>query len=162
MIRGWISLGSNIEREQNIRSALSALTTQLGDLICSGVYESDAIGFEGSNFYNMVVGFDSTEDVFTIAGILKKIETEQGRTRNAQKFSSRTLDLDLILYGDLLLNEARLKLPREDILKYAFVLQPLAEVAPTLRHPVNHKNYAELWAAFDKSTLMQQLIDFPH
>jgi 2-amino-4-hydroxy-6-hydroxymethyldihydropteridine diphosphokinase len=158
MARIWISLGSNIEREHNIRSALSSLAAQFDHLIHSSLYESDAVGFDGPGFYNMVVGCDSAEDVLTTAKILKRIEVEHGRTWHCQKFSPRTLDLDLILYDDLILDQEHLKLPRKDILEYAFVLEPLAEIAPYLRHPITHQSYSKLWAEFDKSNLIQQVL----
>ena len=93
-----------------------------------------------------------------IARLCRAIEERHGRTRNSQKFSSRTLDVDLILYGDVCLEEASLHLPRDEITRYAFVLEPLAEIAPEHRHPVTRKTYAELWANFDKTGLEQTAI----
>jgi len=131
-------------------------------LIVSSTFESEAIGFSGEPFYNLIIGFDSALEVKKVAKILRKIEEDHGRTRTCKKFSSRTLDLDLILYGDLVMSDGRLQIPRNEIERYAFVLEPLAEIAPDLKHPVDHKRYANLWRDFDKSNLVQQRINTLH
>ncbi len=158
MPRGYISIGSNIEREKNIFSALRALERQFGKLQVSSIFETEPVGFSGDPFYNLVVGFDSELDVKAVASLLREIEMEHGRTRNSHKFSARTLDLDLLLYGDLVMTEGRLQLPREEITRYAFVLEPLAEIAPDLQHPVSKQRFAELWEKFDKSGVRQKRI----
>lgn len=162
MPRGYISLGSNIDKEKNVISALDSLKTQFGKLIVSSTFESEAIGFSGEPFYNLIIGFDSDLEVKKVAKILRKIEEDHGRTRTCKKFSSRTLDLDLILYGDLVISDGRLQIPRNEIEHYAFVLEPLAEIAPDLKHPVDHKRYADLWRDFDKSNLVQHRVDILH
>jgi 2-amino-4-hydroxy-6-hydroxymethyldihydropteridine diphosphokinase len=159
MPRGYISLGSNIDKQKNVISALDSLATQFNKLIVSSTFESGAIGFSGEPFYNLVIGFDSDLEVKSVAKILRQIEEDHGRTRSCKKFSSRTLDLDLILYGYLVISDGRLQIPRNEIELYAFVLEPLAEIAPDLKHPVSHKSYAELWHDFDKSNLKQYRID---
>jgi 2-amino-4-hydroxy-6-hydroxymethyldihydropteridine diphosphokinase len=121
----------------------------------SSVYESEAVGFSGAVFHNLIVGFDSELDVNSVAKQLRQIELDNGRTSESQKFSSRTLDLDLILYGDLIINDGRLQIPRDEIERYAFVLEPLAEIAPTATHPVSGISYEQLWQKFDKSNLKQ-------
>ncbi len=156
MPKVFIGLGSNIKREMNIRSALSALKKKFGVLTCSSIYESASVGFEGDPFYNMVVTFEAQRSLSEVLNILRSIETEHGRTRRSCKFSSRTLDLDLMLYGDLIFDEEGIVLPRADILEYAFVLEPLAEIASKLVHPIRKKSYAELWALFDKTNVKQQ------
>lgn len=155
MPSGFISIGSNIEREKNIPFALRVLEERFGKLTLSGVYESDPVGFSGSPFYNLVVRFESDLPVQKVAAALRQIELDQGRSRSCEKFSSRTLDLDLILYGDVVLQEGKLEIPRSEITRYAFVLEPLAEIAPALRHPVLNETYGELWAKFDKRGLKQ-------
>lgn len=160
MPTGYISIGSNIEREKNVRSSLIALEKQFGQLRISSVYESEAVGFDGNVFYNLIVGFESNLDVKIVAQQLRDIELAHGRTKNSQKFSARTLDLDLILYGDLIIHDGRLKIPRDEIERYAFVLEPLAEIAANLQHPMSKKTYADLWVAFDKTNLKQQVINF--
>ncbi len=151
MAKIYISLGSNIEREQNTRAGIKALRERFGELELSSVYESEAVGFEGDAFYNMVIACEVSEEVHSANRALAEIEDAHGRDRSGPRFSSRTLDLDLLLYDDLVLDEKGLKLPREEILKNAFVLWPLAEIAPGLVHPVVKKTYAELWASFDQS-----------
>ncbi|CAG1769416.1 partial 2-amino-4-hydroxy-6-hydroxymethyldihydropteridine diphosphokinase, partial [uncultured bacterium] len=113
------------------------------------------VGFVGDSFYNLVVGFDSDLEVKNVAKQLRQIELDNGRSRDSQKFSARTLDLDLILYGDLIISDGRLQIPRDEIERYAFVLEPLAEIASNEKHPITGKTYAELWQTFDKSQVKQ-------
>ncbi len=147
----YISLGSNINRRQNTRAGVQALQQAFGEVTLSSVYESEAVGFDGNAFYNMVIACDVAVPVFEANRILHDIEDANGRDRSSPKFSSRTLDLDLLLYDDLIMDENGLTLPRGEILKNAFVLWPLSEIAPDLIHPEADKCYADLWAAFDKS-----------
>jgi len=156
--RGYISIGSNINKDEHIPASLRALEQTFGELTVSSIYESEPVGFTGDVFYNLVVGFDSDLEVKAVAKQLRQIELDNGRTRDSRKFAARTLDLDLILYGDLIVNDGRLQIPRDEIEHYAFVLEPLAEIAPSLQHPVTHISYAELWEQFDKSDLRQQRV----
>jgi len=158
MPRVYISIGSNIDRDKNILASLQALEQQFGKLTISSIYESEPVGFTGDTFYNLVVGFNSELEVKDVAKQLRQIELDNGRTRDCQKFSARTLDLDLLLYDDLILNDGRLQIPRDEIEHYAFVLEPLAEIAPTLKHPISHLSYAELWEKFDKTNLKQKRV----
>ncbi len=155
---GYISIGSNIDKDKNILASLQALEQCFGKLAVSSVYETEPIGFSGDVFYNLVVGFESDLEVKQIAKQLRQIELDNGRTRDSKKFSARTLDLDLLLYGDMIVNDGRLRIPRDEIERYAFVLEPLAEIAPTLGHPVSHLTYADLWEKFDKTDLKQKRI----
>ena len=156
----YISLGSNINREENTRAGIRALKQAFGELRLSSVYESEAVGFDGDAFYNMVIACEVSMSVHESNQILRDIEDAHGRDRSGPRFSSRTLDLDLLLFDDLILDEKGLRLPRGEILKNAFVLWPLAEVAPELTHPEVGKSYAELWQAFDKSKENLQPIEF--
>ncbi|GDX85901.1 2-amino-4-hydroxy-6-hydroxymethyldihydropteridine diphosphokinase [Methylococcaceae bacterium] len=158
MSRGYISIGSNIDKDKHIPASLDALNVHFGKLSISSIYESVPIGFIGNTFYNLVVGFNSQLKVKEVAKILHQIELDNGRTRDSQKFSSRTLDLDLILYDALVINDGTLELPRDEIERYAFVLEPLAEIAPNLKHPISSLTYTNLWKAFDKTNLDQQRI----
>lgn len=160
MAKIYISLGTNIDREVNTREGVRALRERFGDLQLSAVYESEAVGFEGDAFYNMVIACESDNDVHAVNKALADIEDANGRVRSGPRFSSRTLDLDLLLYDDLILDEKGLSLPRDEILKNAFVLWPLAEIAPQLLHPVVEKRYAELWQAFDKTKEQLRPIEF--
>lgn len=143
----FVSIGSNINREQNIRSAIKSLKGFYPQLLISSVYESEAEGFTGDPFYNLVVGFEA-EDIETINKTLRTLENQHGRTRSEEKFSSRTLDLDLLLFGDEIFQH--LDVPRAEITRYAFVLWPLVEIAPDVIHPQYHKSIAELWNQFQK------------
>jgi 2-amino-4-hydroxy-6-hydroxymethyldihydropteridine diphosphokinase len=156
----YISLGSNIDREANTRAGVRALRKHYGELELSSVYESEAVGFEGDAFYNMVIACDTDEDVHEVVRQLRAIEDANGRDREGPKFSSRTLDLDLLLYDDLVLDVNGLKLPREEILHNAFVLWPLAEIAPALIHPLVHRSYNDLWTAFDRAGANLHPVEF--
>lgn len=162
MARVYLSIGSNIEPETHIRSGVSALRTQFGQVELSSVYESAAVGFDGDNFYNLVAAIQTNMSLAELAEQLRAIEDAHDRSRAGPRFSSRTLDIDILLYDDVVLKEGKLVLPREEITKNAFVLWPLAEIAPTLQHPVLKQSYAELWAAFDKDSqpLWQVEFDF--
>lgn len=150
MPRVFVGIGSNIDRERHIRDGVADLRRRFGELALSIVYESEAVGFDGNNFYNLVAAFDSDESVEAINDALHEIEDANGRTREGPRFSSRTLDIDLLLYGDAVMQQGKLELPRDEIIRNAFVLRPLAEMVPELHHPLLNKSYAELWAGFDK------------
>lgn len=150
MARVYVSIGSNIDRGENIRGGVADLRAHFGELTLSTVYESESVGFDGDNFYNLVAAFDTAEAVLAVARALHEIENAHGRTREGPRFSSRTLDIDMLLYDDLVMHKGKLELPRDEITKNAFVLWPLAEIAPELKHPVLKQTYAELWTAFDK------------
>lgn len=150
-VRVWLGLGSNIERERNIRSALAALEERYGPLQLSPVYESEAVGFDGDPFFNLVVGFDSDRSAPEIAADLRQIESLHGRERSGGKYHSRTLDIDLLTYGSRALKIGDTELPRDEITRYAFVLKPLAQVAPEEIHPTTGKSYRQLWEEFGDS-----------
>lgn len=149
MSRVYIGIGSNIDREINIRGAVRELATHYGPLTLSPVYESKALGFEGENFFNLVAGFDSANSVEGIKETLFKIEAQLGRVRQENRFSARTLDLDLLLHGDTVRHDDKVNLPHPDIQRYAFVLRPLADIAPELRHPETGLSCARMWQQFD-------------
>lgn len=141
----FIGVGSNVDREHHIRAGLDALANEFGELAVSPVYESEAVGFDGSPFLNLVVGLKTRKTVAELSRCLKAIEVANGRVPGARRFSPRTLDLDILTYGDL--DQARdgVDIPREEILLNAFVLRPLADLAGDTRHPVDGRTYRELW-----------------
>ncbi|WP_295887641.1 2-amino-4-hydroxy-6-hydroxymethyldihydropteridine diphosphokinase [uncultured Thiohalocapsa sp.] len=150
--RCWISVGSNVDRKRSIRGAVADLRRHFGGLVISPVYETAAVGFEGDAFYNLVVGMDSDQSVAAINQTLRDIEDAHGRVRGPKKFAPRTLDLDLLTWGDAAGTIDGCALPRDEILKYAFVLKPLADVAPTERHPETGQTYAALWEQMAQDT----------
>lgn len=145
MTRVYLGIGSNVERYRHVGIALDTLQDWFGQLDVSPVYESEPVGFNGSNFLNLVVGFDTALPVAELSRRLKQLELDCGRRPDAPRFSPRTLDLDILTYGDYAEAVAGVELPREEILKNAFVLRPLAEVAPEALHPVSRECYGQLW-----------------
>jgi len=156
----YISIGSNIDAEQHIRGAIDVLREKYGELKISSVYESESIGFEGDNFLNLVVGLHTDQTVQEVLDTLHEIENRFGRDRSGPRFSSRTLDLDLLLYDDLVLQDQGIDIPREEITHNAFVLQPLAEIAPQLEHPQQKLTMQELWQQFDKTSQSLWPVEF--
>ncbi len=150
MPKVYLGLGSNIDAEENLRRGLHELRRRYGELDVSGVYRSAAVGFEGDDFLNLVVGLDTNETPLGIYEQIESIHRVAGRQRGEERFSSRALDIDLLLYDDLILDEPPLRLPRNDILDYSFVLRPLAELAPDLVHPETGRTLAEHWQEFDE------------
>ncbi len=148
MPRVYVSIGSNINRENNIRGAAHALKKHYGVLALSRVYETPAEGFDGEAFYNLVAGFDTGESVEQVQQALAGIEATHGRKRGGERFSARTLDLDLLLYGGLVRHADGVDIPRGEIAKYAFVLGPLAHIAPDLEHPETGERLLAMWDKF--------------
>jgi 2-amino-4-hydroxy-6-hydroxymethyldihydropteridine diphosphokinase len=155
----YLSLGSNIKREENIRDCLDALADEYGALSISSVFESESVGFRGDPFFNLVVRLQTAQTVDALSTTLKKIEYRQGRERHQSKYSGRTLDIDILLFDDLCGEFDGICLPRPEITDNAYVLWPLAEIAGDLALPGTHSRIAELWEEFDK--LKQQLQPVP-
>lgn len=156
----YLSLGSNVDRHKNITAALDALADLLGELKISSVYESKSVGFEGSNFFNLVVGADTALPIAELSETLKRVEDDNGRKRNGPKFSPRTLDIDILTYDDFVGVESGIELPRAEITKNAFVLLPLAEIAANVLHPQLQKTYHDLWLSYDQASQSLWAIDF--
>ena len=148
MAQVFLSIGSNQNREFYISQSLNALAQAFGDLQVSSVYESAAVGFEGDSFYNLVVGIQTDTPVGELSRQLKQIEDDNGRVRQGPKFSGRTLDIDILTYDQLVGDVEGVALPRDEITYHAFVLWPLAELAPQGVHPELGETYANLWDAF--------------
>ena len=147
----YISAGSNVAPEKNLSLACRELERRFGPLRLSGVYRNPPVGFAGDDFLNLVVHFRSVEPPAVIVEELERLHTLAGRVRGLERFAPRALDLDLLLYGAAVLSGSGIRVPREDILEYGFVLGPLAELAPDLRHPLTGQSMAELWARFDQA-----------
>ena len=148
MAQVFVSVGSNTEREHYTRSALDALHQHFGELNISAVYESEAVGFSGDNFFNFVAAFNTQLSVADLSSLLKRIEDENGRCRKGPKFSGRTLDIDILTYDQLVGEHSGVQLPRGEITKNAFVLKPLADIAPDALHPELQISYAALWQGY--------------
>ena len=148
MTTAFVGVGSNIEPDRNVPAGLADLRHRLGSLVCSTVYETEAVGFDGPAFYNLVVRLDRPPALEALAAELRAVEAAFGRGAEAeQRRGSRALDLDLLVYGDRVATEP-MPLPRPDVRRYAFVLKPLAELAPEFPEPGSGVPFAELWAAF--------------
>ena len=144
-----LNIGSNQNRRINIRLALNKLESNFTYITVSSLFESPAEGFVGTNFYNVGVNAMTKNNINEVVDILHDIENSLGRERSVTKFSSRIIDLDLVLYNDVI--DEDLKVPRRDILKYAFVLAPLAELDPNGLHPQKGVSYLNLWKEFQSS-----------
>lgn len=125
-----------------------ALKSHFNNPLHSSVFESEAVGFAGNNFYNSVLAATTDMPLADVCALLKEIERDNGRKANDKKFSPRTLDLDLLFYDDIIC-QSPAQLPRDEITKNAFVLQPLAEIAPKFFHPVAKQTIAQLWNAYN-------------
>ncbi len=159
MTRVFLGLGSNLDREKHIRAGLVALKNSFGCLNVSSVYESESVGFKGSNFYNLVVSLQTDLAIAELSELIKKIEDDHGRLRTGPKYSPRTLDIDILTYGDFVGVDAGVELPRAEITENAFVLLPLSELASHELHPRLKKSYAELWASYDQHSQALWKID---
>lgn len=148
MAEVFVGIGSNLQPRRWIAASLRCLRARYGSLRISPVYESVPMGLEGGNFLNLVVFFETSESPRALQENLHGIEAQNGRRRNRPGDGSRTLDLDLLLYDDLLIDEPGLTIPRPDSLRYAFVLRPLADLAPERRHPLVGKSFGQLWREF--------------
>jgi len=160
MARVYLGLGSNIDPEENLKLAIRELEGRYGPLDLSPVYRSAAVGFEGDDFLNMVAGLDSDESAETIHEQIERIHEIAGRERGSNKFGARTLDIDLLLYDDLVMQGPRLSIPRRDVLEYSFVLRPLAELAPGLRHPQTGRSILEHWREAEEEAQPLERVNF--
>ena len=152
-----VSLGSNIERETNLRIAVTHLRTFYPGISFSPVFKSDAVGFNGPYFLNLVGVFDSDHPAHMLVEQLHDVEACQGRQRTQDSLTSRPIDIDLLLYGDSVLYDQGMDVPRREILKYAHVLKPLSLALPDTCHPVSGRSYHELWRAM--SVCQEKLLE---
>lgn len=155
----YLGLGSNIEPEKNLRLAVHELLEKYGELVRSDVYRSAAVGFDGDDFLNLVVGLRSDDGPLEIITEIERLHNLVGRARGSDKWVARPLDIDLLLYNDEVIDERPVRVPRSDILEYSFVLRPMAELAPDLKHPVTGKTMLAHWQAFDADSHPLELVD---
>jgi len=144
----FLGLGSNIQRDKNLCAGLNALADFLTDLHGSPVFESEAVGYKGEHFYNLVIQAQTDLPLLELSQRLKAIEANNGRY--APNRQGLPLDIDILLYGDTVSSEHGIVLPRAEILKNAFVLWPLALLAPNYIHPEQKQCFATLWQAMPK------------
>ena len=161
MIIAWLGLGSNVNADTHIRAGIGQLKEKFKNIKLSPAYKSTAIGFDGDDFINLVARIETDMQPLELLQYLRDLEDRYNRNRDAPKFSDRTLDIDILLYDDLVLLSPVLELPRAEILKFAHVLKPLADLEPGLIHPTRLQTMADIW---DKSGLneisLQLLRDF--
>ncbi len=141
----YVGIGSNQDRDARLRAAIAALREAFGELELSPVYNSAAVGFDGSDFLNLVAGFQTELGAQAVVDVFRRIEDDLGRDRSLPKFASRPIDLDILLYDNLVMNLPGIRIPREEILEQAFVLRPLQDIAPDRLHPEAGESFAELW-----------------
>ncbi len=146
----FVAAGSNVQPESALRTALDALERIYGPLRISPAYRNKAVGFEGDDFINLVVGFTTNDPLTEVRRNLQQVEALCGRPPNAPKWAPRTMDLDILLYGDTVSTEPGLLLPRPDLIKRPYMLKPMADVAPDVMHPTLHRTMQQLWDAFEQ------------
>ncbi len=143
MTEAYVGLGSNIDAERHLANAIEALQECVGAVKLSSTYRNPAVGFSGDDFLNLVLRLHNDAGPGALEEILSAIEQKAGRPRANLGPGPRTLDLDLLLYGSVI--DAELGLPHADVLKYPFVLCPLAEMAPGLVHPITGLTVGQSW-----------------
>ena len=157
MHRAYLSLGSNIEPEAHLRAAIAELRARFGEIVVSPVYLSRAVGFDGPDFLNLAVAIDTDLDPVALDAWLHDLENRHGRRRDVPRYASRTLDVDIVLFDDLVVDgPGHLRIPRPE-LKEAFVLRPLSDIAPGVRDPMSGKTVAELWGATGQAPPMDRV-----
>jgi len=141
----WLGLGSNINAETHIRAGIVELKEKFQNISLSPAYSSTSVGFDGDDFINLVARIETDIQPLEVRKFLRDLEDRYGRKRDVPKFSDRSLDIDILLYDDLILCSPLLEIPRAEILKFAHVLKPLAELDPDLIHPTELQTMAEIW-----------------
>jgi 2-amino-4-hydroxy-6-hydroxymethyldihydropteridine diphosphokinase len=152
----YVAIGSNVDPAENVAKAMNELMRVFPRTRFSSCYRNRAVGFEGDDFINCVAGFDTELPVRDVVERLHAIEMLCGRPRDAPRWAPRTMDLDVLLYDGLVCDEPRLKLPRPDLLQRAYMLGPLAELAPQVMHPTEKLTIRALWQRFDRAAHAMQ------
>lgn len=161
MVDVYVAAGSNVDPERNLQRAARALQREFGAVRFSAVYRNAAVGFDGDDFLNFAASFCTDLSVTEVVARLQAIEGECGRTRNAPRWAPRSMDLDILLYGDLVCDQPGLVLPRPDLLKRPYMLGPAAEIGADVRHPVQGFTLAELWGRFDRDAHPMRRVTLP-
>ena len=158
MTRVVLSLGSNINRQSNLKFAIDQIKNYFGDIERSPIYETTSVGFEGPSFYNLACAMVSNRELLEVREMLRGIESAAGRVRGRKSFNNRVLDIDVILFGD----EDRgpeFNIPRDEIEKYAYVLKPLSDLIPDGLHPITQQPFSAIWEAFDPGDQMLKVVN---
>ena len=155
----YVSLGSNVDRQNNIIKAVHAMRAAFGELRLSPVYSSAAVGFDGDDFLNLVVGFETLTPVQRIVARFRQIEDELGRDRSQSRYSPRPIDLDILIYDNLILDELGIQIPRSEILRSSFVLKPLQDLIPDCLHPESGTSFGKLWQSMAPGDPQLELIE---
>ena len=155
MSTAWLGLGSNVDAEAHIRAGIEELRGKFSSVTLSPVYTSTSVGFDGEDFINLVARVETDMHPLALRQFLRDFEDRNGRKRDVPKFSDRTLDIDILLYDDLVLHSPKLQIPRAEILKFSHVLKPLADLEPDLVHPTELRPMLEIWklSGLDDSSL---------
>lgn len=148
----YLGLGSNVAPKQYLQLAARELRRRFKLLALSSVYRSHSLGFDGDDFLNAVACIETDKSALELSSELEEIHDLANRERNSDRFSARTLDIDLLLYGQQVIADTPIRVPRSDVLEYSFVLRPLAEIAPDLAHPVTGKALSQHWREFDAAS----------
>ena len=153
----YLGLGSNVDARNKLAAGIAALRERFGEVECSPVYQSEAVGFKGEDFLNACCRIETEMKPEALKAWLTELEDYHGRQRDLPKFADRTLDIDILLFGVRIGTFGELVLPRGEILKYAHVLKPLADLAPELEHPQTRKTFAEHWRGFDGDRSLEEV-----
>jgi 2-amino-4-hydroxy-6-hydroxymethyldihydropteridine diphosphokinase len=145
----YVAVGSNVDAVRHLQLALRELRELYPELTVSPAYRNKAVGFEGDDFVNLAVGFRTSLTLAQVREQLQKIEAACGRAPDAPKWAPRSMDLDILLFGDLVSNQPGLVVPRPDLVRRPYMLKPMADIGPDVVHPVSGKTMRELWEAFD-------------
>jgi 2-amino-4-hydroxy-6-hydroxymethyldihydropteridine diphosphokinase len=147
----YVAAGSNVAPERHLACAVAELAREFPGARFSPWYRNRAAAAGGADFINLVAGFSTELPPRAVQARLRSIESRCGRSRAVPSAGAPpALDLDLLLYGDMVCEEPELRLPRPELLTRAYVLGPLAALAPQAMHPTAHLSIAELWQRFDR------------
>ena len=161
MGKAYLSLGSNQRALEHLPRALGELSARFGKLQVSPLYRTPAVGFEGPDFYNAAVLLESDLEPVALDAWLHALEDAHGRRRDVPRFSDRPLDIDIVFYDQCVLRgPGNLEIPRPE-LRHAFVLKPLADIAPSFIVPGDGRTLAQLWNEHPDRNRPPPAIDWP-
>ena len=161
MADAYVAAGSNVRPRASLLEALALLKSEFQGLRVSRAYANPAVGFTGDDFINLVVGFDTGDSIERVREQLQSIEEKCGRPRNAPRWAPRTMDLDILLYGDRVSDEPGLVVPRPDLVRRPYMLKPMVDLVPDLVHPTLGKTMKVLWSELDSGNHEMAAITIP-